>query len=112
MQEKLQAPGISILSSRSPRKIILDVGCDWAVLLELIVETRQAAEIIGIEQAASAADRAKALERGIVQCQEAVANLAFKNVGLNFEDYVVQGPGFMRSSDIDVLISDPSKARQ
>ena len=38
--------------------------------------------------------------------------LAFKYAGLNFEDYVVQDPRFMRPSDVDVLISDPSKARR
>jgi GDPmannose 4,6-dehydratase len=40
------------------------------------------------------------------------ANMAFKYVGLNYEDYVVQDPRFLRPSEVDVLISDPSKARQ
>ena len=39
-------------------------------------------------------------------------DLAFKYVSLNFEDYVIQDPRFMRPSDVDVLISDPSKARR
>jgi len=38
--------------------------------------------------------------------------LAFSHVGLNYEDYVVQDPRFMRPSEVDLLISDPSKARR
>jgi GDPmannose 4,6-dehydratase len=40
------------------------------------------------------------------------AELAFKCVGLNYQDYVVQDPIFLRPSEVDLLISDPSKARQ
>ena len=40
------------------------------------------------------------------------ADLAFKYVGLNYEDYVVQDPRFLRPSEVDVLISNPAKARQ
>jgi GDPmannose 4,6-dehydratase len=40
------------------------------------------------------------------------ADTAFKYVGLNYEDYVVQDAHFMRPSEVDVLISDPTKARQ
>ncbi len=38
--------------------------------------------------------------------------LAFNFVGLNYQDYVVQDPRFMRPSEVDRLIADPSKARQ
>jgi len=38
--------------------------------------------------------------------------LAFESVGLNWEDYVVQDPRFMRPADVELLIGDPSKARQ
>jgi GDPmannose 4,6-dehydratase len=38
--------------------------------------------------------------------------MAFKYVGLNYEDYVVQDPHFLRPSEVDVLVSDPTKARQ
>jgi GDPmannose 4,6-dehydratase len=38
--------------------------------------------------------------------------LAFSFVGLNYQDYVVQDPRFMRPSEVDLLISDPSKARR
>jgi GDPmannose 4,6-dehydratase len=40
------------------------------------------------------------------------ADVAFKYVGLNYEDYVVQDPRFLRPSEVDVLISNPAKARQ
>lgn len=37
--------------------------------------------------------------------------LAFGYVGLNYQDYVVQDPRFYRPAEVDLLISDPSKAR-
>ncbi|MFH1523839.1 MAG: GDP-mannose 4,6-dehydratase [Chloroflexota bacterium] len=40
------------------------------------------------------------------------ADLAFKCVGLNYKKYVVQDPRFLRPSEVDVLVSDPAKARQ
>ena len=36
--------------------------------------------------------------------------LAFGCVWLNYQDFVVQDPRFMHPSDVDLLISDPSKA--
>lgn len=38
--------------------------------------------------------------------------LAFGYVGLNYEDYVVQDPRFYRPAEVDLLISDPSKAHR
>jgi GDPmannose 4,6-dehydratase len=38
--------------------------------------------------------------------------LAFKCVGLDYEDYVVQDPRYLRPSEVDVLISDPQRARK
>ncbi len=35
---------------------------------------------------------------------------AFGHVGLNYEDYVVQDPRFYRPAEVDLLVSDPSKA--
>ncbi|MGA2490217.1 MAG: GDP-mannose 4,6-dehydratase [Anaerolineales bacterium] len=40
------------------------------------------------------------------------ADLAFKYVGLNYEDYVIQDPHFLRPSEVDALISNPAKAHQ
>ncbi len=38
--------------------------------------------------------------------------LAFGYVGLNYKDYVVQDPRFYRPAEVDLLISDPSKAQK
>lgn len=38
--------------------------------------------------------------------------LAFGHVGLNYQDYVIQDPRFYRPAEVDLLISDPSKARK
>ncbi len=38
-------------------------------------------------------------------------DIAFKHVGLNYNDYVVQDERFYRPAEVDLLISDPSKAR-
>jgi GDPmannose 4,6-dehydratase len=37
---------------------------------------------------------------------------AFGHVGLNWQDYVVADPKFMRPAEVDVLLADPSKARK
>jgi GDPmannose 4,6-dehydratase len=40
------------------------------------------------------------------------AELAFQSLGLNYEDHVVQDPRYLRPSEVDVLVSDPAKARK
>jgi len=40
------------------------------------------------------------------------AELAFEAVGLNYQDYIVQDPRFMRPADVDLLVGDPGKARR
>jgi len=37
-------------------------------------------------------------------------DIAFKHVGLNYEDYVVIDPKFYRAAEVDLLLGDPSKA--
>lgn len=37
---------------------------------------------------------------------------AFQYVGLNYQDYVSQDPRYLRPSDVDLLLSDTTKARQ
>ena len=37
---------------------------------------------------------------------------AFNVVGLNYEDYVVVDPRFIRPAEVDMLVGDPSKAHQ
>jgi GDPmannose 4,6-dehydratase len=36
--------------------------------------------------------------------------VAFKHAGLNFQDHVVQDPVYYRPAEVDLLVSDPSKA--
>ena len=38
--------------------------------------------------------------------------IAFNHLGLDYQDYVVQDPRFFRPAEVDLLVSDPSKARQ
>jgi len=41
-----------------------------------------------------------------------LAELAFKEVGLNWEDYVVVDQRFLRPADVEALCGDASKAKQ
>lgn len=38
--------------------------------------------------------------------------LAFSHVGLNYKDYVVVDPKFLRPAEVDLLLGDPSKAKK
>ena len=38
--------------------------------------------------------------------------IAFDHVGLNWQDYVVIDPKFCRPAEVDLLLADPSKARE
>ncbi|ASS96784.1 GDP-mannose 4,6-dehydratase [Peribacillus simplex] len=38
--------------------------------------------------------------------------IAFEHVGLNWQEHVVQDPQFMRPAEVDILLGDPSKAKQ
>jgi GDPmannose 4,6-dehydratase len=40
-----------------------------------------------------------------------LCEVAFAHVGLNWRDYVVQDPRFMRPAEVDLLVSNPEKAR-
>jgi len=40
-----------------------------------------------------------------------LCDVAFAHVGLNYRDYVVQDPAFMRPAEVDQLIGDASKAK-
>ncbi len=52
------------------------------------------------------------LATGRTHTVERFVELAFETVGLDYRDYVVQDPRFMRPADVDLLIGDPSKARE
>jgi GDPmannose 4,6-dehydratase len=41
-----------------------------------------------------------------------LCQVAFGHVGLDWQDFVVQDPRFMRPAEVDMLIGDASKARQ
>lgn len=43
---------------------------------------------------------------------ERLLDVAFSHVGLNWRDYAVQDPRFMRPAEVDLLVGDPAKARQ
>ena len=51
------------------------------------------------------------LATGKTNTVERFAELAFQTVNLNFRDYVVQDPRFMRPTEVDLLVGDPTKAR-
>ncbi len=41
-----------------------------------------------------------------------LCEVAFAHVGLDWRDYVVQDPRFMRPAEVDLLVADPSKAHR
>ncbi|GIV80755.1 MAG: hypothetical protein KatS3mg051_0109 [Anaerolineae bacterium] len=43
---------------------------------------------------------------------EELVTVAFEYVGLDWRDYVVQDPRFMRPAEVDLLVGDASKARR
>jgi GDPmannose 4,6-dehydratase len=49
---------------------------------------------------------------GITTSIREFCRLAFEHVGLNYEDKVRTDPRFMRPAEVDVLLGDPSKAKQ
>ena len=52
------------------------------------------------------------LSTGRTQSVERFAELAFESVGLDFRDYFVQDPRFMRPAEVDELVGDPTKAKE
>jgi len=43
---------------------------------------------------------------------ERLLEVAFDCVGLNWKDYAVQDPRFMRPAEVDLLVGDPAKAKE
>lgn len=41
-----------------------------------------------------------------------LVEIAFEHVGLNWQEYIVQDQQFMRPAEVDILLGDPSKAKQ
>jgi GDPmannose 4,6-dehydratase len=52
------------------------------------------------------------LATGHTHTVERFVQLAFETVGLDYHDYVVQDPRFMRPAEVDQLVGDSSKARR
>jgi len=48
---------------------------------------------------------------GITTTVRDMCKLAFEHVGLNYEDYVVIDPKFMRPAEVDILLGNPAKAQ-
>ena len=51
------------------------------------------------------------LATGKTHTVQRFVELAFGCVGLDYRDYLVQDPRFMRPAEVDLLVGDPSKAR-
>ena len=49
---------------------------------------------------------------GVTTTVREMCRLAFAHVGLDYEEYVVVDPQFFRPAEVDVLLGDPTKARE
>jgi GDPmannose 4,6-dehydratase len=52
------------------------------------------------------------LGTGVTHSVQEFCEAAFGYLGLNYADYVVQDPRYYRPAEVDLLVSDPSKAHQ
>lgn len=52
------------------------------------------------------------LATGTTHTVQRFVELAFEIVDLDYRDYVTQDPRFMRPADVDILVGDPSKAKE
>lgn len=52
------------------------------------------------------------ISTGETHSVEELVETAFSHAGLNWRDHVVQDPRFMRPAEVDLLIGDPSRARE
>ena len=48
---------------------------------------------------------------GLTWSVRQLCEIAFRTVGLNYQDYVVQDPRFLRPAEVDLLVADASKAK-
>ncbi|WP_267222275.1 GDP-mannose 4,6-dehydratase [Dyella silvae] len=48
---------------------------------------------------------------GTTTTVRAMCEIAFKHVGLNYQDYVVIDPEFFRPAEVDILLGNPAKAK-
>jgi len=52
------------------------------------------------------------ISTGTTHAVHEFCDAAFSHVGLDYHDYVVQDPRFYRPAEVDLLVGDPTKARQ
>ncbi|PWH18818.1 MAG: GDP-mannose 4,6-dehydratase [Anaerolineae bacterium] len=52
------------------------------------------------------------LGTGVTHSVREFCELAFSHLGLDYRDYVIQDPRFFRPAEVDLLVADPTKARQ
>ncbi len=52
------------------------------------------------------------LGTGVTHSVREFCELAFAHLGLDYRQYVVQDPRFFRPAEVDLLVADPTKARQ
>jgi len=52
------------------------------------------------------------LGTGVTHSVRDFCEIAFRYVGLDYRDYVVQDPRFYRPAEVDLLVANPGKARQ
>lgn len=52
------------------------------------------------------------LGTGVTHSVREFCELAFSHLGLDYRKYVVQDPRFFRPAEVDLLVADPTKARQ
>lgn len=51
------------------------------------------------------------LATGHTHTVERFVELAFQSVGLDYQEFMIQDPRFMRPADVDLLVGDPGKAQ-
>jgi GDPmannose 4,6-dehydratase len=49
---------------------------------------------------------------GMTHSVRDLCELAFNHVGLDYQEFVVQDPRFIRPAEVDFLVADPSKAHR
>jgi GDPmannose 4,6-dehydratase len=81
----------------------LDAQRDWGYAADYIVAMWLMLQQDAPDDYVIATGRTHTVER--------LCELAFAAVDLNYKDYIVQDPKFMRPAEVDLLVGDPSKAK-
>jgi GDPmannose 4,6-dehydratase len=81
----------------------LDAQRDWGYAADYIVAMWLMLQQDSPDDYVIATGRTHTVER--------LCELAFAAVGLNYKDYIVQDPKFMRPAEVDLLVGSPAKAK-